>query len=197
MVLEIEIKKKQNLFGTLERTSKMKYIIFDLEATCGPKYERIRNEIIEIGAVKIDNNLNIISTFNEFIKPILNPTLTEFCINLTSISQEDIDKADIFPEVYKRFRSWIEDDYLLLSWGNYDKKQFVSDCELHGIESEWTLKHINFKGLYANRKNIKQMGMERALNREGILPEGIHHRGIDDAINISKIFLKDFKLWKI
>ncbi|WP_255512454.1 hypothetical protein [Flagellimonas sp. S3867] len=30
--------------------------------------------------------------------------------------------------------------------------------------------------------------MRRALNREGLNLEGTHHRGIDDARNISKIF---------
>jgi len=170
----------------------LNYIVFDLEATCGPKYENIRNEIIEIGAVKLSKDLDVIDTFSEFVKPILNPTLTKFCIDLTTISQDDVDKADKFPIVLEKFKYWIGDEYLLLSWGAYDKKQFISDCDLHKKPIEWVLKHVNLKGLYANKNNIQQMGMVRALNREGILPEGIHHRGIDDAINISKIFIKNY-----
>jgi inhibitor of KinA sporulation pathway (predicted exonuclease) len=175
----------------------MNYIIFDLEATCGEKYENIRNEIIEIGAVKINQDLEEISKFNEFIKPVLNPVLTEFCINLTSIKQTHIDCAGKFIPVIGRFKDWIGESYLLISWGAYDKKQLISDCDLHGIDSLWTQKHINFKALYANRKRVSKMGLERALIKENIPMTGIHHRGIDDAINTSKIFIKDFKLWKI
>jgi inhibitor of KinA sporulation pathway (predicted exonuclease) len=38
--------------------------------------------------------------------------------------------------------------------------------------------------------------MKGALEREGISMEGTHHRGIDDARNIAKIFVKDFESFK-
>ncbi len=37
--------------------------------------------------------------------------------------------------------------------------------------------------------------MGGALKRENITLEGTHHRGIDDAKNIAKIFLKNFNHW--
>jgi inhibitor of KinA sporulation pathway (predicted exonuclease) len=173
----------------------MSYIIFDLEATCGLKYQNIRNEIIEIGAVKLSRDLTKKDTFCQFIKPIINPVLTEFCKNLTSITQKNVDNAQTFLPVIALFKEWIGEDYLLISWGAYDKKQLISDCDLHGCNSDWVYKHINFKGLYANKNNVRKMGMDKALSRENILPQGIHHRGIYDAINTSSIFVKGFKLW--
>jgi len=73
----------------------LNYIIFDLEATCedrsiNPYWD---NETIEIGAVKINNN-EIIDSISIFIKPIENPILTNFCKNLTHISQEDVVRHD-------------------------------------------------------------------------------------------------------
>jgi len=48
----------------------MKYIIVDLEATCWQKKEGRQNEIIEIGAVCIDEAGNSISEFNQLITPV-------------------------------------------------------------------------------------------------------------------------------
>ena len=40
------------------------------------------------------------------------------------------------------------------------------------------------------------MGMKGALRNENIKLEGTHHRGIDDARNIAKIFLNCFEDWE-
>ena len=163
-------------------------IIVDLEATCSEKRD-IENEIIEIGAVKIQNNV-VVSTFNEFVKPILNPVLTDFCKELTTISQEDVDKADKYPAVFNRFRDWIgTDDFILMSWGFYDKKQFIHDCNLHRLSTSWIKEHNNIKLQFAEATGHKPCGMEKALRILGIPLEGTHHRGIDDANNIAKIYL--------
>jgi len=168
----------------------MDYIIVDLEATCSKKSKLSPQEIIEIGAVKIDEKGKIISTFNEFVKPKINPVLSEYCRDLTGIKQSQVDSAGDFPEVIEKFRGWIGGDYLLCSWGYYDKKQFISDCKLHNIDSAWAEKHISIKHGYAKINNCRPCGMAKALRREGMKLEGAHHRGIDDAKNISRIFIK-------
>jgi len=114
----------------------MNYIILDLEATCWEsKNKRDQNEIIEIGALKIDSDGYIVSEFCEFIKPILNPDLSDFCIELTTIEQADIDASDTYNVVIERFKEWIgpEEPYVLCSWGFYDKRQFEKDCKAGSI----------------------------------------------------------------
>ena len=178
----------------------MKYIILDLEATCWKeKSKEQKNEIIEIGAVCINDKQEVVSEFNEFVRPIINPALSDFCKELTSISQTDIDKADTFEIVIERFKSWINihEDYLLCSWGFYDKSQFISDCNIHKLDTIWLNKHISLKHQHADIKILNRpIGMSGALKMEGIQLLGIHHRGIDDARNISKLFLKHFNYWK-
>lgn len=174
----------------------MKYIILDLEAACDDKVKSMMHEIIEIGAVKINEKEEIIDTYDEFVKPIINPILSEFCRNLTGIEQSQIDKADNFPEVVEKFKTWINDDYFLCSWGYYDKKQLINDCKLHNLDSRWAEKHISIKHKYAKINKCKTCGMMSALKREGIKPAGVHHRGIDDAKNIAKIFIKYFGVFR-
>ncbi|GAB5425982.1 MAG: exonuclease domain-containing protein [Crocinitomicaceae bacterium] len=190
---------RQSLYHDNLNQYKMNYIILDLEATCWEDRSiKRRSEIIEIGAVKINEEKEIVDEFCAFIQPSLHPELSEFCTELTTITQEDVDGAETFERVIRNFWEWInlDEDYLLGSWGMYDRNQFRKDCELHELSTEWLRRHISLKHQYTKIKNMKRhAGMKGALWMEGIELQGTHHRGIDDARNISKIFLKLFNEW--
>lgn len=178
----------------------MNYIIVDLEATCWDQRGLKRqNEIIEIGAVKVNEHGEIESEFNAFVKPHLFPELSDFCTELTSITQQDVDVAKPFAQVLTDFLEWINVDqpYWVCSWGLYDKNQFKKDCQLHSLSEEWIKNHISIKHQYTDIKNLKRhTGMKGALWMENLELDGTHHRGIDDARNITKIFLKHLNNWK-
>ncbi len=177
----------------------MNYIIVDLEATCWERREGRQNEIIEIGAVCVGDDRLIKGEFCEFVRPKENPQLSTFCTNLTSIAQETVDAASLYPEVVSSFLEWIKnfgEEFVLCSWGHYDRVQFKNDCELHGLQADWTGRHISLKHQYAKIKGLRRApGMSRALKSEGFKLEGTHHRGIDDAKNILKIFIKYYAHW--
>ncbi len=179
----------------------MNYIILDLEATCWKdRNTEKQNEIIEIGAVKVNTEGKITDEFNDFVKPKLHPVLSDFCKELTTIEQSDIDSADTYDKVIERFKNWINlsEPYLLCSWGFYDKKQFQQDGELYGLETRWLEQHISLKHQYAKIKQLKRpIGMGGALKMEKLSLDGTHHRGIDDARNIAKIFINNLELWKV
>lgn len=196
------------------------YVIFDLEATCGEGVET--SEIIEIGAVKLNEKLKVIDSYQAFIRPELHPMITYFCEELTSITQANVDSANTFDKVFPDFINWCEsivpfsqytDDFWLCSWGFYDKKMLIQECDRHKIphnnfKNHISIKHQHGELLYAQEKAIleaagrtpnsrlKQLkrgvGMDGALKMLNIELEGTHHRGIDDARNISKIFVKIF-----
>ncbi len=172
----------------------MNYIIFDLEATCWEKSEGRISEIIEIGAVKLNDNLETVSHFSKFIKPSINPVLSEFCTKLTSITQSDVDYASPFEEVIVEFEKWIiseDNEVRLFSWGRYDKKQILQECSVKDYKGNiigLLNEHYSLKHQFAEIKGIKLCGMSHALRLLGLELEGTHHRGIDDAKNIAKIF---------
>jgi ERI1 exoribonuclease 3 len=67
--------------------NKLKHLlILDFEATCG---DTIYNqEIIEFPILLYNIKDNkVLATFHEYIRPVTNPTLTEFCTTLTGITQ--------------------------------------------------------------------------------------------------------------
>ena len=179
----------------------MNFIIFDLEATCWQgRPTHMVSEIIEIGAYKLTPYGEVLSQFNRFVRPILHPQLSAFCQELTSIDQVQINRSQRFDQVVEDFQDWIgvqEEDYLLCSWGNFDRKMLVQDCELHNLESEWAHQHINLKRQYQEIKRLrKPRGLHSAVEKEGFEFTGIHHRGIDDAHNLAKIFAKYLDEWR-
>ncbi|KAF3888699.1 MULTISPECIES: 3'-5' exonuclease [Nostocales] len=170
------------------------FLIVDLEATCSddgfiPSGEM---EIIEIGAVMLNSSTwEIDSEFQQFVKPVRHPQLTKFCTELTTIRQEDVDKASGFPEVISQFKEWIElfPRNIFCSWGNYDKKQFLQDCEFHKVPYPFGSEHRNIKNEFSEYLGVsKGFGMAKALQHLGIELQGTHHRGIDDARNIAAIY---------
>jgi inhibitor of KinA sporulation pathway (predicted exonuclease) len=170
------------------------YLIVDLEATCcdNRSIPRREMEIIEIGAVMLNRaTWEIDAEFQEFIQPVRHPQLTNFCTELTSIRQQDVDQASQFPEVISRFKEWIYSfpNYIFCSWGEYDKKQFIQDCAFHNVSYPFTPEHINIKKEFSEYLGVSdKFGMAEALNQLGIELKGTHHRGIDDARNIASIY---------
>lgn len=180
----------------------MNYIIYDLEATCweNPPPDYVQ-ETIEIGAYRLNHFGEIRGKFNRFIKPVVHPILSPFCRDLTSITQDQINRAQPFHTVIEEFMDWArveEEDYTLCSWGNFDKKMFINDCKLHRLDFEWVESHVNLKEQYRLMKRMRNgIGLKKAVEVEGMLFTGQHHRGISDAENLVKIFLKYIGNWTV
>jgi inhibitor of KinA sporulation pathway (predicted exonuclease) len=169
------------------------YLVVDLEATCCDQksIKRHETEIIEIGAVMVDGkSLESVSELQIFIKPIRYPKLTEFCKNLTHITQANVDTAIGFSEAMNTFEQWFSqyENFIFCSWGDYDKNQFEQDCKFHKIPYPLGNQHLNLKKLFTIKQKLpKKLGMAQALELANLPLEGTHHRGIDDARNIAKL----------
>ncbi|MFN7118993.1 MAG: exonuclease domain-containing protein [Saprospiraceae bacterium] len=179
----------------------MNFIIYDLEATCWMgRPPSMVQEIIEIGAVRVNGYGEMEDVFSSFVRPIINPRLSGFCQELTSIRQEDVERARLFPQVIEDFQDWAEvwdDDYVLCSWGEFDKKMLINDCKLHRLEYDWVDPHINLKDQYREIKRLRQAkGLKAVVAAEGYEFMGTHHRGIDDAKNLALIFTKYLDEWR-
>lgn len=179
----------------------MNFIIFDLEATCWQGHQEDKvSEIIEIGALRLNGYGEETGEYNRFVKPMLHPRLSAFCMELTSIEQRDVDAAKGFEEVIEEFQDWVGvldgDDYLLCSWGRYDRRMLQQDCRLHGLEGDWAERHINLKEQFQRIHGLrKPWGLKKTIDKEGFDFDGIHHRAISDAINTAKIFRRYIDEW--
>ena len=102
----------------------MYYIIFDLEwnSAYAHSLHSFMNEIIEIGAVKLDEKLNIVDTYKQLVIPEFTKKLSGRCKRLTNITNEEIKENGIgFLDAFKDFGSWGRgNDNVFMSWSNSD-----------------------------------------------------------------------------
>lgn len=179
----------------IERPQKT-FIITDIEATCDDQanlkstFDRALSEPIEIGAVAVNENYEILGEFQTFIKPInYNTELTPFCMNLTKIRQSDVDNAPLYKEAYQSFEDWFlqHQNPEFCSWGRYDFYELKKFCGRNGQKFHfWS--GVNLKNLFAKKQKIgREIGLGRALKKSGLDFIGTPHRGIDDAKNIARL----------
>jgi len=166
-------------------------IVFDLEASCWlncPQLQKLEMQTIEIGAVRVTDSFEPLDTFQCFVKPWLNPILSDFCKTLTSITQEQVEGAEDFAAAFPKFLSWAGSSKCeFISWGNYDYNQLTQDCKWSSIEMFDKQYHKNGKELYQQYTGKFGQGLGKELNKNKIKFEGTPHRGIDDAINIARL----------
>ena len=179
----------------------MNFIVFDLEATCwdGAPVSKTQ-EIIEIGALKMNRFGEVEDQFSRLVRPMLNPVLSTYCRELTHIDQIEINRADMFPVVIDAFLDWAEidyEEYMLCSWGGKDAILLKQDCQLHDFDEDWIVPHLNVKRQYHDIKRLRRnRGLKHAIEAEGFEFTGEHHRALADAENLAKIFLKYLDLWQ-
>ncbi|CDW55474.1 RNase T domain containing protein [Trichuris trichiura] len=86
------------------------YCVIDFECTC-EEYADIRtypHEIIEFPAILIDSRTRLeVDEFHSYCRPVENPRLSQFCVSLTGIHQETVDKAPLFEDVVNDFQAWL------------------------------------------------------------------------------------------
>lgn len=171
---------------------KTTFIVIDLECNFSkdekliPRHER---EIIEIGAVAVSSNFKILDEFSIFIKPEKHKKLTQDCIEFCGITQEQVDNADNLENALYKFEDWFlkYPNRIFGSWGNFDKFKMEAECSKYGLKSPFE-NHINLKEIFAEKQKLKRgIGVSRALGSCGLKFSGKAHRGVDDAINISRL----------
>ncbi|MCP5052745.1 MAG: exonuclease domain-containing protein [bacterium] len=171
-----------------------KIVVVDVEATCWqgspPKGEQ--NEIIEIGICLLDIQTSELSDNRCIMVKPVRSRVSEFCTELTTLTQEDVDKGVSFKEACDILKKdFLSKSRVWASYGAYDLNQFTKQCKEDNIDYPFGPRHINVKTLFSLKHKLKkEVGMAGALRLVEIPLEGTHHRGVDDARNIALI-LKD------
>lgn len=169
----------------------MRYAVIDLEATCWEAPRAVDEmEIIEFGAVMLEGASGpAIADFARLVKPTREPVLSDFCQQLTGITQAEVETAADFGVVLQEFEAWLGSrPAVMCSWGAYDFKQLDAECKRHQVSFPPLLSsYVNLKRAFARRMGIRPCGMRRALQLAGIPFAGHHHRALDDARNIARI----------
>ena len=174
----------------------MNYIVFDLEMN--NKWGSSVHEIIEIGAVKIDDRLETIGGYQSFIKPATDKVLSKLIRKKTQIKQEWVNGAPALPFVLEEFKEWIgEDDFFLCGWGRDDLITLERNFKMNELaEKEYELlkNYRDIQKYFTKMFDLKnQISLKNAMEMIDVQPKyNIWHRAIYDAINTARIFVQIF-----
>ena len=129
-----------------------KIIVIDVEATCWEDKRKTReeSEIIEIGICLLDVKTGEITDNRGIIVKPESSEVSEFCTELTTLTQEMVNNGISFRYAYdvlmkeyqSRERTWV-------SYGQYDWFQFRKECEKKDVPYPFSSCHINIKNLFA------------------------------------------------
>lgn len=173
----------------------MHYIVFDLELNSKPFKNRHPNEVIEIGAVKLDESLQQVSTFQAYVKPKVYGKLFGIVRKKTRIDQKDIDGAEDFKSVISLFRQWAGRNFVLFSWGHDDIHHLRTNCKLHHVNARWLQNSIDLQKQFSDLAGLpasNRSGLQAALESLAIeVPEKLH-RAYIDARYTAEIFIRIF-----
>ncbi|KAF8969802.1 hypothetical protein BDZ97DRAFT_1902227 [Flammula alnicola] len=174
------------------------FLVLDLEGTCklGTDFN-YPNEIIEFP----------VSTF---VKPTWRPTLSDFCTQLTGITQEQVDSAPPFSEALVQLEAFLVKNGLIDLHTKKRLKRFCWCSDGHGMlveMPEWIRGDVlDVRSVVQQWKSTQialttqapaihiSTGIRPSLNISAQLKvlglpafEGRQHSGIDDTRNIAKI----------
>ena len=92
----------------------------------------LTGEIIQIGAIKLNQTLEVVDSFNERIAPQYYTELHPKVAEITKLSNRDLQKGKGFHTVFNSFCDWCGDDFVFLVWGTEDLRILR---KLHTIQS--------------------------------------------------------------
>ncbi len=172
-------------------------LVIDLESTCweGPPPPGQVSEIIEIGVCTVDvASLERVEKRSILVKPVQSE-VSEFCTRLTTLTAAHLDGAGSLADATRILKKELfSQERLWASWGDYDRRQFERACKELGIGYPFGISHLNVKTLFAVvQGSERELGLDEAYAGLGLVMEGTHHRGADDAWNIAGVLCRLLK----
>ena len=199
----------------------MNFGILDLEMTCdgkqvGKKFiddGRMRHflrEIISVGFIVTDENFSVKKSYQNFVKPARNSTLTEYCKNLTGITQSEIDGGkicnDAFFDIAEMCRNFSVE--IILTFDRFDKAGVINSARFCKEAKE------PFKNIYivaekifdvkpiilsaVSNGNKKRLSLSKISQMLQIEIDAAKHNALNDALLLCKICKRvNFKIRRI
>lgn len=176
-----------------------KHVVIDLEM-CRVAKEmrreyRAKLEIIQIGAVLLDEEMKVVDRISILVKPEFG-WIDPFIERLTGIGQEQIANAPMIREAMEKFFDWLpSEEVIAVSWSMSDKQQLEKEFYAKGLEFErlndlfdnWVDCQEAFRlRVHAGRS----YSLTDAMIAADIKGEGRAHDGLDDAYNTALLFAK-------
>lgn len=179
----------------------MNYIVVDLEWNQAMSSKssvfnklpiKLRGEIIEIGAVKLDENLQPAEEFTIDVKPVYFKRMHYKVKKLTGFDKERLAKGYSFRDAFEQFREWCGDGVTFLTWGCDDRSIMEQNIIIHDLDWDWIADWINLQLIYNMQTDgdKNQKSLATAMEHFGIEQTRVAHDALGDAYNTALVCTK-------
>ena len=193
--------------GLINAKRKKRYICLDLEMCELTSKQRksvkgMRCEVIQIGAVMLDENLNCISQFSSFVKPEYGQISKTISL-LTGITPESVEHADSFTTAFYKLVCWAgNDDITTFCWSDSDYSQLWDEIYIkaknHDEYRNFLKTFVDLQAIFGRLlKSEYSISLDTALKYCHLKFNGQRHSAIFDAFNTARILFKLNKIGKI
>lgn len=169
----------------------MNYIVFDLEwnqSNTGQEDEatKIPFEIIEIGAVKLNDAYVMINEFSQLVKPEVYHEMHRFTGRLIHLQMEELERGRPFQEVAEEFLEWCgPGEYMFCIWGGLDLTELQRNMKFYDMEnlSKGPIAFLDVQKLFsiAFEDGISRRSLEAAVDMMQMKKDIPFHRAFSDA----------------
>lgn len=177
-------------------------MVIDLEmCRIGKEYRRKefphRHEIIQIGAIMLNENGEIIDEISLFVHPVYGK-VDHFIQELTGIHEKMLTDAPVIGDALQQLVAWAGPDCkYVYQWSASDRAQLIHEIDSKHIDfpglkefihgDRW----INYQKVFGKRYHFSwAMSLSQALDLVEIETEGHVHNGLDDARNTARLISK-------
>ncbi len=173
----------------------MNYIIFDLEwnqCSKGPEFEnpRLPFEIIEIGAVKLNNAFEVVDEFSSIVKPRIYKHLHNHIRQMLNYDETLLKTGKPFDMVCREFMKWCDTDYIFGTWGTSDLIQLQKNMDYYYMNKfAEPFKYYDIQSIFAEYyPDLGACKLQKAVEAMDLPTEEAFHSAINDARYTAQIF---------
>lgn len=174
----------------------MNYIVLDLEwnqSNTGqePEVKEFPFEIIDIGAIMLNEGREMIDEFNQLVKPSVYHHMHKITSKIIHLHMQDLQKGRPFPEVIQEFMEWCGKDYIFCTWGPLDLYELQRNIVYYNMEplSEAPIRFLDVQKLFsiAYEDKKSRRSLEYAIDYLQIEKDIPFHRAFSDAYYTAKV----------
>ena len=175
----------------------MNYIVFDLEwnqsnTTKAKENKQLHFEIVELGAIKLNDDCVTIGEFNQLVKPQVYHEMHHITGQLIHIQMQELEKGKPFPEMMTEFLDWCGDEpYMFCTWGSLDLTELQRNMKFYGMTplSDGPIAFLDLQKLFsiAFEDGKSRRSLEYAIDFLNIEKDIPFHRAFSDAYYTAKV----------
>ncbi|MGN0401206.1 MAG: exonuclease domain-containing protein [Acetatifactor sp.] len=175
----------------------MNYVVFDLEWNQGSTAQQTEHadipfEVIEIGAVKLNDSFVMINEFSRLIKPEVYLEMHQYTSKLIHLQMEELERGKPFAEVTESFLEWCgPEEYMFCSWGSLDLTELQRNMRYHNMTqlSDGPIAFLDVQKLFslAFEDGKSRRSLESAVDMMQLEKDIPFHRAFSDAYYTAKL----------